>query len=235
MHGLFRVLAWPQSFRTVVRSMLPFQPFTYARSGAQAPEVRASITHVAANGRSDAENAQAGLLQATLAGLERLVRVNTEALHGDPMKFCAVADLVRELGLLARMQSARTDLVLLTLQERIRLEPLQGHQHSMRLEVSGTAATSLPCPLAHFVVVDTLCQAVARWPASERSVIRLSIQNGQARYSCTLMELDGDAQQRLDLSLANLHLALMPYKRDLRTTPVPEPGGNHELSILIGA
>lgn len=185
--------------------------------------------------RSDGDNAQAGLLQATLASLERMARANVELLHREPLKFCAMADLMRELGLLARMHSARSDLVLLTLQERIRLEPLSPVVRGIGLEVSSAVTASLRTPLAHFVIVDMLCQAAARWPASERPVITLNVQNGQVRYSCALRSLNSDEQQRLGLFLSNLDLALMPFKRDLRTTPSAAPGGPHELTILIAA
>jgi hypothetical protein len=185
--------------------------------------------------RSDAEQAQSGLLQATLAGLERLAQLNTEAMHRDPYKYTSMADLMRELGLLARMHSARSDLVLQTLRDRLRLEPLPAHVRPIGLEVSGNGSMNLGSPLAHFVIVDMLCQQVARWPASEHPLIKLSAQNGQACYTCMLKALDGDEQQRLNLALHTLDLTLMPFKRDLRAAPATEPGGHLELTILIGA
>ena len=233
-HWGMSLSAWTQALNGVARSyLLPWK--ADGRQDPPAPVARPDDPAASLSARSEAEHAQAGLLQATLAGLERIARTNTELLHRDTLKFCAMADLIRELGLLARMQSARGDLVLVTLNERIRLEPLPTSVRTIVLAVTGTGITSLRTPLAHFVIVDMLCQASARWPASERPTITLNVQNGQVKYSCALRSLTSDEQQRLGLFLSNLDLALTPFKRDLRSTPSAAPGGPHELTILIAA
>ena len=107
-HWGMSLSAWTQALNGVARSyLLPWK--ADGRQDPPAPVARPDDPAASLSARSEAEHAQAGLLQATLAGLERIARTNTELLHRDTLKFCAMADLIRELGLLARMQSARGD------------------------------------------------------------------------------------------------------------------------------
>ena len=177
---------------------------------------------------------KAGLLHASLSGLERLARVNVERSDRNELDLAGLADLVGEVALLARMGSAPWKLVLTALRVRVRLEPLPPEVHTIVLNVEEGENKVIGIPLAHLVILNMLCQLVSRWPTCAQPVIDIRFQDGQAQYTSTIRQLAVTELHELGQYVHTLDEVLSPLGHSLRMAASGEADGGHRLMIVIG-